>query len=165
VEGNRAAVAKPHLFTSTELGTTQQAAATKAPLTVCETFATAAVALVFIAMLRGHLKRTLCVLFVGLLAFSTEAVILIQTRGINVAASNLVRPFLFNFPVIIISILAFPAVWVPVFFCRDSVARNSTECPDEYGGKRARFAGGWLGRWFGYRLGNKLGNRHGEYRW
>jgi hypothetical protein len=77
------------LFTSTEGEIVQRAAAAEAALNVCETFAAAAVWLVFISMLHVHLKRTLAVLIVGLLSFATEAVVFVQTRDLDVSASNL----------------------------------------------------------------------------
>ena len=103
------------LFTSLEPGIVQRAAAAEAALNVCETFAAAAVALVFISMVHGHLKRTLAVLAAGLLAFSAEAIVFVQTTGSGVSVSNLSRPFLFNFFEIMVSILAFLGAWVSIF--------------------------------------------------
>ncbi len=103
------------LFTSLEPGIVQRAAAAEAALNVCETFAAAAVALIFVSMIHGHLKRTLAVLAVGLLAFSAEAMVFVQTRGSGVSVSNLSRPFLFNFFEVMVSILAFLTAWVSIF--------------------------------------------------
>ncbi|EWG48736.1 hypothetical protein FVEG_08415 [Fusarium verticillioides 7600] len=60
-----------HLFTSTDSEVVRHAAAAEAALDVCETFSAIAVLLVFVSMFFGHLKRTLAVVAVGLLAFST----------------------------------------------------------------------------------------------
>ncbi|KAM6513259.1 hypothetical protein FALCPG4_015706 [Fusarium falciforme] len=95
------------LFTSRLPMVTCYAAAAEAPLNVCETFAAMALALFAIAALSGHVRRAVCVLIVGLLAFSTEVFIFARTSGIDVAASNLARPFLFNFVEVMVSILAF----------------------------------------------------------
>lgn len=103
------------LFTSSDSQIVQHAAAAEAALNVCETFPAAAVLLVVISMSHGHMKRTLAVVIVGLLAFSTEAVVFVQTRGIRVSASNLTRPFLFNFFEAMASILIFLVVWISVF--------------------------------------------------
>ncbi|KAK4167965.1 hypothetical protein QBC43DRAFT_126317 [Cladorrhinum sp. PSN259] len=103
------------LFTSSDPRIVQHAAAAEAALNVCETFAAAAVLLVFISIVRGHLKRAFAVVIVGLLAFSTETVVFIQTRGSGVSASNLSRPFLFNFSEAMASILAFLGVWLFLF--------------------------------------------------
>jgi hypothetical protein len=104
------------LFTAPDDDVVQRAAAVEAALNVCETFSMIAVALIFVSMFHGHLKRTLAVLAVGLFAFSTEAVVFVQTRGrFNVASSNLSRPFLFNFFEVMVCIIAFLALWACVF--------------------------------------------------
>jgi len=66
-------------------------------------------------MIRGHLKRTVAVLVVGLLSFSAEAIVFFQTGGSGVSESNLSRPFLFNLFVTMVSILPFLAVWLLAF--------------------------------------------------
>ncbi|KAH7247457.1 uncharacterized protein BKA55DRAFT_571880 [Fusarium redolens] len=103
------------LFTSSDSQIVQHAAAAEAALNVCETFSAVAVLLVFISMCHGHLKRTLAVVVVGLLAFSTEAVVFVQTRGVRVSDSNLTRPFLFNFFEVMVSLLIFLGVWLSAF--------------------------------------------------
>lgn len=95
------------VFTNTEPEVISYAAAAEAPLNVCETFAAAALALFSIAAFRGHSRRSVCILIIGLLAFSTEVVVFVRTPGIGVAESNLARPFLFNFAPAMASILAF----------------------------------------------------------
>jgi hypothetical protein len=51
-----------------------------------------------------------------LFAFSTEAVVFVQTAGsFRVTASNLSRPFLFNFFDIMVSIIAFLVLWTCLF--------------------------------------------------
>lgn len=104
-----------HLFTSADPEVLKHAAAAEAALDVCETFSAIAVLLVFVSMFFGHLKRTLAVVVVGLLAFSTEAVVFIQTRGVSVSDTNLTRPFLFNFFEVMVSLVVFVAVWLTVF--------------------------------------------------
>ncbi|KAI6747623.1 hypothetical protein HG530_015731 [Fusarium avenaceum] len=104
-----------HLFTSVNPEVLKHAAAAEAALDVCETFSAIAVLLVFVSMFFGHLKRTLAVVIVGLLAFSTEAVVFVQTRGVSVSDTNLTRPFLFNFFEVMVSLVAFVAVWLTVF--------------------------------------------------
>lgn len=104
------------LFTASDADLVQLAAAAEAALNVCETFSMIAVALVFISMLQGHLKRTLAVVAVGFFAFSTEVVVFVQTEGrFGVAASNLSRPFLFNFFEVMICIVAFLVLWTCVY--------------------------------------------------
>jgi hypothetical protein len=104
------------LFTAPDDDVVQRAAAVEAALNVCETFSMIAVALIFVSIFHGHLKRTLAVLAVGLFAFSTEAVVFVQARGrFSVASSNLSRPFLFNFMEVMICIMAFLALWTCVF--------------------------------------------------
>ncbi|KAG5752159.1 hypothetical protein H9Q70_005213 [Fusarium xylarioides] len=104
-----------HLFTSADSEVVRHAAAAEAALDVCETFSAIAVLLVFISMFFGHLRRTLAVVAVGLLAFSTEAVVFTQMRGVSVSDTNLTRPFLFNFFEIMVSLVVFVAVWLTVF--------------------------------------------------
>ena len=104
-----------HLFTSADPEVVKRAAAAEAALDVCETFSAIAVLLVFVSMFFGHLKRTLAVAAVGLLAFSTEAVVFTQTRGVSVSDTNLTRPFLFNFFEVMVSLVVFVAVWLTVF--------------------------------------------------
>ncbi|RBQ64599.1 hypothetical protein FVER14953_08415 [Fusarium verticillioides] len=104
-----------HLFTSTDSEVVRHAAAAEAALDVCETFSAIAVLLVFVSMFFGHLKRTLAVVAVGLLAFSTEAVVFTQMRGVSVSDTNLTRPFLFNFFEVMVSLVVFVAVWLTVF--------------------------------------------------
>jgi hypothetical protein len=99
------------LFTSQEPETLQRAAAVEAALNVCETFSAAAVALVFIAMLRGQVKRMLLTVAAGLLAFLPEAALLILTSGLQVSQSNLSRPFLFNFFEVMVAIFSFLFIW------------------------------------------------------
>ncbi|KAM6513843.1 hypothetical protein FALCPG4_015052 [Fusarium falciforme] len=103
------------LFTGSEPTIVQHAAAAEAALTVCETFATVAVALMFIGMWNFNLKRTLCVIAVGLLAFSAESIVFLRTGGIDLSDSNLSRPFSFDFPMPMVSILSFLGVWMAVF--------------------------------------------------
>ncbi|KAL9572061.1 hypothetical protein ACKAV7_003778 [Fusarium commune] len=104
-----------HLFTSADPEVVMHAAAAEAALDVCETFSAIAVLLVFVSMFFGHLKRTLVVVTVGLLAFSTEVVVFLQTRGVSVSDTNLTRPFLFNFFEVMVSLVVFVAVWLTVF--------------------------------------------------
>ncbi|KAM0231986.1 hypothetical protein ACHAP5_010879 [Fusarium lateritium] len=103
-----------HLFTSADTEVLKHAAAAEAALDVCETFSAIAVLLVFVSMFFGHLKRTLAVATVGLLAFSTEAVVFVQTRGVSVSDTNLTRPFLFNFFEVMVLLVVFVAVWLTV---------------------------------------------------
>lgn len=95
------------VFTNTEPEKISYAAAAEAPINVCETFAAAALALFAIAAFRGHSRRYVCLLVVGLLAFSTEVVVFVKVPRIAVAESNLARPFLFNFAPAMASIIAF----------------------------------------------------------
>ncbi|KAF4499920.1 hypothetical protein FAGAP_3921 [Fusarium agapanthi] len=104
-----------HLFTSADLEVVKHAAAAEAALDVCETFSAIAVLLVFVSMFFGHLRRTLAVITVGLLAFSTEAVVFMQMKGVSVSDTNLTRPFLFNFFEVMVSLVVFVAVWLTVF--------------------------------------------------
>ncbi|KAF5696585.1 hypothetical protein FMUND_15650 [Fusarium mundagurra] len=104
-----------HLFTSADSEVVKHAAAAEAALDVCETFSAIALLLVFVSMYFGHLKRTLAVVAVGLLAFSTEAVVFTQMRGVSVSDTNLTRPFLFNFFEVMVSLVVFVAVWLTVF--------------------------------------------------
>ncbi|SPJ88928.1 uncharacterized protein FTOL_12823 [Fusarium torulosum] len=104
-----------HLFTSADPEVLKHAAAAEAALDVCETFSAIAVLLVFVSMFFGHLKRTLAVVAVGLLAFSTEAVVFMQTRGVVVSDTNLTRPFLFNFFEVMVSLVVLVAVWLTLF--------------------------------------------------
>ncbi|KAF5656987.1 hypothetical protein FCIRC_13421 [Fusarium circinatum] len=104
-----------HLFTSADSEVVKHAAAAEAALDVCETFSAIAVLLVFVSMFFGHLRRTLAVVTVGLLAFSTEAVVFTQMKGVSVSDTNLTRPFLFNFFEVMVSLVVFVAVWLAVF--------------------------------------------------
>lgn len=104
-----------HLFTSADPEVVKHAAAAEAALDVCETFSAIALLLAFVSMFFGHLKRTLAVVGVGLLAFSTEAVVFTQMRGVSVSDTNLTRPFLFNFFEVMVSLVVFVAVWLTVF--------------------------------------------------
>ncbi|KAF5602445.1 uncharacterized protein FSUBG_7752 [Fusarium subglutinans] len=104
-----------HLFTSADSEVVKHAAAAEAALDVCETFSAIAVLLVFVSMFFGHLRRTLAVVTVGLLAFSTEAVVFTQMKGVRVSDTNLTRPFLFNFFEVMVSLVVFVAVWLAVF--------------------------------------------------
>jgi hypothetical protein len=99
------------LFTSQEPEGLKRAAAIEAALNVCETFSAAAVVLVFIAMLHGHVRRMLFTAAVGLLAFLPEAALLFLTSGLPVSQSNLSRPFLFNFIEVMIAIFIFLFAW------------------------------------------------------
>ncbi|KAF5566598.1 hypothetical protein FNAPI_1058 [Fusarium napiforme] len=106
-----------HLFTSADSEVVKHAAAAEAALDVCETFSAIALLLVFVSMFYGHLRRTLAVVAVGLLAFSTETVVFTQRRGVSVPDTNLTRPFIFNFFVVMVSLVVFVAVWLTAFSC------------------------------------------------
>ena len=114
-DGDERPVTIEQLFTSADPILVRRAASAEAGLNICETFASAAVVLVFISMLNGHLKRTIVVMIGGFLAFSTEVMVFFRTRGLAVDVSNLSRPFLFNFFGVMVAILAFLGVWIAVF--------------------------------------------------
>lgn len=80
-------------------------AAVEAPLNVCETFSSVALTMFVIAEWNGGPRRAFAVVGAGLLAFSTEISLFIQTAGIEAATSNLGRPFLFNSLVTMVVIL------------------------------------------------------------
>jgi len=98
------------LLISTDPAVIQFAAAVEAPLNLCETFATVALWLFPIAGLLGNRKRAISVMVVGLFCFSVESIIFLQAPSIQAVQSNLARPYLFNFPAIMTSILAFLGV-------------------------------------------------------
>ncbi|KAK4236558.1 hypothetical protein C8A03DRAFT_35527 [Achaetomium macrosporum] len=108
--GEYASLSQRDLFTNPLPLVARYAAAVEAPLNVCETFSAMALSLFVIAALRHHTRRAICVLIVGLSAFSTESITFAHTSGIAMSESNLARPFLFNFFEAMVLILAFLAV-------------------------------------------------------
>lgn len=94
-----------NLFTSSSQTAIRYAAAVEAPLNVCETFSSVALTMFVIAAWNGGPRRAFAVVVAGLLAFSTEISLFIQTAGIEAATSNLGRPFLFNSLVTMVVIL------------------------------------------------------------
>ncbi|KAH8897662.1 hypothetical protein GQ53DRAFT_712101 [Thozetella sp. PMI_491] len=94
-------------FTSSDESVVQAVAAIEAPLTVCETFSAFALILFPVAAYASHYKQCICVLVVGLLSFSTEVILFAKAFGVTAAASNLARPYIFNFAWGIALVLAF----------------------------------------------------------
>jgi hypothetical protein len=119
------------LFTNALPIVARYAASVEAPLNVCETFAAAALALIPIAGLARQTWRAVCVLVVGLLAFSTEAIIFAQTSGIAVSDSDLARPFLFNFYDLMPLMLAFLGVSLIGLLVLVSMAASSSGSVEE----------------------------------
>ncbi|KAK4194334.1 hypothetical protein QBC40DRAFT_290941 [Triangularia verruculosa] len=98
------------LFTSSSPKAIRYAAAVEAPLNVCETFSSVAMTMYAIAALNGRSRRASLAMAVGLLAFSTEISIFVQTADVREAITNLARPFLFNSVIamtVILGVLAF----------------------------------------------------------
>ena len=79
----------------------------------------------------------MCLLVVGLLAFSMEVVVFLHLAGVIVAATNLARPFAFNFIAIMVSIFVFLvaalvlflaiAFWVPPPPPSEADVNNATQ--------------------------------------
>ena len=95
------------LFTSNNPNVICAAVAIEAPLTICAAFMTLSVVLIAVSGLAGHRRRCSCVFAGALVAFLSDVVLYLPTFGIDTSVSNLSRPFLFNMPWTMLTVVLF----------------------------------------------------------